>query len=1087
MRGRVPDLSARGLLTAAALASVALMVTAAGGDEPSSKPLPIGPHGPAYLGRRAEWFRRPRAYPLEHIPAGMRLKALGEMDRMIEAGLVSSTDPWQLIGPQPSDWPSGFSFSPTSGRVTALAVDPRNSEVVYLGGAVGGVWKTTDGGTAWAPLTDTQASLSVGSIALDPSNPDTVYVGTGEDDFGGDNYYGAGILKSTDSGATWTQISGPFVGASGSDQFCGGAFIGALAVSPRNSQVILAGAAFFCAPRSGVYLTTNGGASWTKVLGGSPGTAVFFDPTTGNAYAALGNPFGGNTNNGVYISTNGGTSWTTDDGTSPNTLPAATSMGRIALAEFPGNPPTLYAGVAGGINTSSPGLLGVFKSTDGGAGWTKLSSVPPYCDPTTGHNQCWYDNVVAVNSKNSNMILVGGSGASFSGSSTVFQSLDGGTTWADITKGPDGAFVHPDMHAIAFASDGSKFYVGNDGGAWSTTNVGQASVTWTNLNNSLAITQFYPNLSTFPNNLSLAYGGTQDNGTQVYQGALAWQNAVTCGDGGQTAIDPTVTSTQIGTVYVGCAYIPPNTRNTFLLKIALTSPSGGGFASPAQSGINGSDPGMFIPPLAIDPSNPQTLYFGTNHVYQTTNGAEAWTAMPPTLAGKVSAIAVAPANPNAVYAGSDQGALIGTSNAGAGTGSTWSAINTGIPNRAITALAVDFANPNSAYVALSGFSGFGDTLGHVFKTSNGGTSWSDISGNLPNIPVNDIVVDPDIANTLYVATDIGVFTTADGGATWSVLGTGLPRTAILSLKLIRSSRTLRAASHGRSAWDFSVPGNLPVVELSPAQLNFGSVPLNTSASQTITLTNNGTSLLNITSISTLGINSSDFVQHNNCGASVAAGASCSINVVFTPSAAGTRSATLSVADNGPGSPQTAILTGAGVIPDFSLSSTPASATLTAGTTAVLKLSVAPVNGFNQTIALTCAGQPALSTCAVSPTSVTPNGTSATTATVTVVTTARTLTTPRGPFEIPPTPSRPREAPLGLPWLAALGATAFALFGRKRRLALLFVIAILLTWVACGGGSSVPHSPGTPPGTYTLTLTGTSGALAHSITVSLTVN
>src|SRR2546428_11281238 len=123
MRGRVRDWSARVLWATAALASVALMVTAAGGDEPSSKPLLIGPPGPPYLARRAEWFRRPRAYPLVHIPAGMRLKALGEMDRMIEAGLVSASSAWQLIGPQPSDWPSGFSFSPTSGRVTALAVD----------------------------------------------------------------------------------------------------------------------------------------------------------------------------------------------------------------------------------------------------------------------------------------------------------------------------------------------------------------------------------------------------------------------------------------------------------------------------------------------------------------------------------------------------------------------------------------------------------------------------------------------------------------------------------------------------------------------------------------------------------------------------------------------------------------------------------------------------------------------------------------------------------------------------------------------------------------------------------------------------
>src|SRR5207253_10591347 len=141
------------------------------------------------------------------------------------------------------------------------------------------------------------------------------------------------------------------------------------------------------------------------------------------------------------------------------------------------------------------------------------------------------------------------------------------------------------------------------------------------------------------------------------------------------------------------------------------------------------------------------------------------------------------------------------------------------------------------------------------------------------------------------------FTTSDGGTTWSVLGAGLPRTAILSLKLIRSARTLRAASHGRSVWDLSVPGNLPVVELSPAQLDFGNVPLNTTASQTIMLTNNGTATLNITGTSVSGTSSSDFSESNNCGTTLAAGASCSIAVTFKPTAAGTVNATLSVSDN----------------------------------------------------------------------------------------------------------------------------------------------------------------------------------------------
>jgi len=213
---------------------------------------------------RAAWFYWQRAYPYLSVPAGARLQALQQLRQHLatEAAnrqfsqAAASIPTWTFIGPQPITGPD--SDPVVSGRVTALAVDPRNANIVYLGGAVGGVWKTTDGGATWTPLTDTQASLAVGSIALDPTHPDTVYVGTGEDNSSGDSYYGAGILKSMDGGTTWAQFCGPFCGpTNGGGDTGGGAHIGGLAVHPTNSQVLLAAVALVA--KDGVYRSTDGG------------------------------------------------------------------------------------------------------------------------------------------------------------------------------------------------------------------------------------------------------------------------------------------------------------------------------------------------------------------------------------------------------------------------------------------------------------------------------------------------------------------------------------------------------------------------------------------------------------------------------------------------------------------------------------------------------------------------------------------------------------------------------------------------------------------------------------------------------------
>jgi uncharacterized repeat protein (TIGR01451 family) len=794
-----------------------LFCTSLGFTQQPSEP----PESGDMIRRRMEWFYNQRAFPLRHIPVGARLRALRQLDQMpaeeaqpvipnsdispqnaadISPSTGSSTQ-WTLIGPQPTDTP--YNDPIVAGRVTALAVDPTNSNVVYAGAAEGGVWKTTDGGVHWTPLTDTQPSLAVGSIAIDPSNHSTIYVGTGEENYSNDSYYGEGILKSTNGGTSWTQIKGPFVGPL--NELTGGAFIGAIAVDPGNSAVILVGVRIYLGT-TGVYRTEDGGTTWTSALSKGDGRAVVFDPSNGNiAYAAVQSA-------GVYKSFDAGKTWAPIPGTGSNVLP--NNVARIALGIAPSAPSTLYAGVQ---DANSNSLLGVFKTVDGGANWVKLVNAPDYCAW-----QCSYNQAIAVDPDNANVVFAGGF-------TTMYRSTDGGSNWTNVIQGANGFSLHADLHALAFSSDSSVIYAGNDGGVWSANAPTATPVPWTELNDTLAITQFYFSPSINPQDVTNSFGGTQDNGTQRYGGAMNWGDVV-CGDGGWTAIDPLTPSN----VYSSCW--PSN-------GVVWRSTGGGIFGSWSRhvGGINLSDRMAFLPPLAIDTLHPANLYFGTYRVYQTTNRAHSWTAISGTLTpDTLTTIAVAPTDSNTVYAGASgspgDSRVFVTTNALAGVGSGWTDRSNGLPPRFLTHIAVDPHSSTSAYVAYSGFSGFVDSLGHIFRTIDGGVTWKDVSGNLPNIPINAIVIDPILANTYYAATDIGVFRTRNAGSVWSVLGAGLPRVAVLGLTLHDSSRTLRAATHGRSMWDIHVPIADLVTSLTESP---NPVPHGTNLTYTLNVTNQG--------------------------------------------------------------------------------------------------------------------------------------------------------------------------------------------------------------------------------------------------------
>lgn len=1117
--------------------------------------------GAEFLKRRQRWFYQQRAYPLGYIPQGARARALDQLRRMQNvqrlaqglpplpartapaAGSATTSSSggqvtiisgntgggfvvppsgtgaaWLPIGPQATS--SIFNAPYTSGRVTAIASDPRDltGKTLYMGGADGGVWKTTDGGVSWTALFDYQPLVSIGSIVVDPvTNPSTVYVGTGEDNYGGDNVYGAGVYKSIDGGSTWSRDS-TFGTPSPLDDTRQGPMVGTLAVdrASGHNNILLAGVrGRGRALQSGVWCSSDSGSTWTVIFpvlqpadtAGDPPTGIVFD-STGVAYVALGFPFG-ETRNGIYKSSAPVTSCSiTFNIQNLGSNFASSSLGRIALAIAPSSDATLYAAIAKSSGSSSD-LLGVIKTTNGGSSWTQLTGSTLLTTNGFCNSQCFFDLVLAVHPTDPNTVFAGGSAKN----ATLIRSTDGGSTWSEISRAAYSDGLHVDMHAIAFAQTSStptfSLYAGNDGGIWSSgANDPKASVGsgyWTNLNGPLNITQMYPGVSIHPSTPLFALGGAQDNGVQVYNGNLVWTDSGLGCDGGMTAIDPQTPTTS----YSECEYLPdPN--GILLINIAYTGDGmfGNGFVG--TTGITSTDRGDFIPPLILDKNNPLTLYFGTCRVWQTKDGANSWNAISPDLTSPshpagcgtaatavLKAIAVAPTASSTIYTGADDGEVEVTTNGG----TAWTSLDsTGVlPNRTVTQIAVDPTNSKKAYVTFSGFGSCNnvvlacDQKGHVFVVADATAptpSWSDISGAygtagaLPDIPVNDIVIDPDDAthNTLYVATDIGAFFTTTGGVPWALLGAAntLPNSEILSLTLHNPSRTLRAGTHGRGVWDLNLgpAANTPAFQIS----SISPVMATHGASDIVNFTVNGTGFQSGATI--------NFKLGSTTTVLTPTSTTLPTQLVATlPAAQLAAQGVAQVSVTNPGPTTSTAVPFVVLGPDYVIVSTGAtSATVNAGGSASFPVSIAALNGFNSSVTMSCS-VPALGTTCMVTTPLAVNGAGK----VSVTTTAL----------LPPVDLRPPAAP-GLPLTAFPAALVFAallfgilaISGRKQRLrfaltaacAVLLLLAILpLAGCGSGGSSAPPTSTNrTPAGTYTVTVTGTSGSITHTTPFTLIV-
>jgi photosystem II stability/assembly factor-like uncharacterized protein len=694
--------------------------------------------------------------------------SLGLLTTLVLAVPALAVD-WTELGPVP------ITNGPYTGRVSAIVCSPTNAGRYFVAGADGGVWRTTDGGTTWTPLTDQMPTTAMGALALDPTNDNIVYAGTGEANYANHSRYGLGLFKSIDGGNTWTQLA--------ESTFAGRCF-SKIVVNPQNPQILYASitraggfpemAAAKGHPSAagpvGVFRSDNAGVSWTQLAGGLPNlsaTDLAIDPTNPNVlYAAIGHIFG-NMSNGIYKTTDGGTTWTKLGGTG---WPSGT-LGRIALAVAPTQPSRIYTLIANPADASggSASTKGAFRSDNGGASWTSL----PIGSIQSTYG--WYLCVVSVQPSNPSTVFMGGL--------DLYKSTTAGANWSDVTP------THVDQHALAWDGLG-RLLAGHDGGVSRTANLGG---NWSALVN-LGVIQFYAGFATHPTNANYLMGGFQDNGTNIHSGpGLGWTQ-VFGGDGGWTQID------QANPLRLFCEY--QGSGNLYV------STNGGGSFNYSGSGINGGDRNAFEPPYLIDPTNSTRMLYATHRIYRSTNSGASWTAISGDLTGGGSAsirsIAIAPSDPNTVYAATSDGRVQRSTNGG----SAFTLVLTGNPGwpRVTRELFVDPSDPQSVYLAGAGFGAI-----KIRHSTDGGTTWESLDGDLPDVPVDTISVDiRGKLPVLYAGADDGLYYSINGGLSWHRYGTGLPHACVIDLKLEPVRARLLAATQGRGAWSvpIAIPGDM---------------------------------------------------------------------------------------------------------------------------------------------------------------------------------------------------------------------------------------------------------------------------------------
>jgi photosystem II stability/assembly factor-like uncharacterized protein len=731
-----------------------------------------------------EAAERERSRYAQLMPGGN----VGKMSELLDlnAKLAAVGSNWLNLGPNNATVIKNGSVVlnnlTDAGRPNAIVTTPGNANQIFIAMAGGGVWKTTDGGLSWSPKTETLGSLSAGALTMDPNNVNTLYLGMG-DAFDGT---GLGLYKSTNAGENW---SGPvYLGSSTS--------IRDLYVAPGDSTIVLA------ATDIGLFRSTDSGASFAPVtlatgFADAPATwDIEFTGGSGFALSLEATPTvtTGTTNGQVFYSSNNGQTWTKASGPTKTT-----GVGRISLASAPSLRTTIYAMAAIPNNGTANDLADLFKSSNGGSTWTALSATANSRKYSNQNTECtapkcvlngqgWYNHALIVNPGNANQFFFGGAlhlaSATLSGSTWTYTMK---SNWLAQYGLP---YIHADFHAAAFDSLGN-FYVGTDGGIFKSSNTGTS---WTDDLNVGLISHLLYSVGSSTNNRSAVVGGFQDNGTRVRVGTTGTFNQSLGGDGFGSNINRSNANLMLGSLYYARIYKSTNAGSTFATASSGITESNNSASAPFITHIEAWD----------GDTTGNTVFTHVNaKVYKSTNYAGSWTALGvsglPTTSFAIRQVGVAQSSSSTIGVAASGGRVFLTSNGG----TSWTQSGA-LPNNGLSISDVHFdrINPSIVYVASVAPDA---SKSHLWKSTNGGTSFVAIDGaGFPTgVPVNTVTTDPGDAAVVYAGTHLGVYKSTNGGSTWTRFGAGMPLVNVMDMYIAADSSLVRVATYGRGFWELA--------------------------------------------------------------------------------------------------------------------------------------------------------------------------------------------------------------------------------------------------------------------------------------------